>query len=272
MSRLVLRRCLGTALAGALLLLTGCGAGQTGTPGTAPIPSSTLPTLPAPVPLNEFCGSTTPHGLVPRTFSVSDRVSLNSAWLGSGSTVAVLLHQTDGNGLCGFLFYADYLARRGLRVALLDLCDYGQSVCLDPSLAADPTAQVQAVVDAARSDGARRIVLVGASMGGSIALTAARSVQADAVVDLSGPAVFQYSDITDDASNITMPALFAFARTDPDDLAAVHAALPDMPTRHKAFLTFNAGHGYELLQDHSSGTYTPLAPRVAHFVATGHTS
>ena len=112
---------------------------------------------------------------------------INTGWLGSSGTSAGLLHQTDGYGLCGFLFYADYLAEHGVRVVAMDLCGYGQSLCVGRPLGNDPAGQVKVVTDAVRADGATRVVLVGASMGGSVSLTAAKAVEADAIVDLSGP-------------------------------------------------------------------------------------
>ena len=70
--------------------------------------------------------------------------------------------------MCGFLFYADFLAKRGIRILLVDLCDHGQSICLNDPIADDPGAQVKLAVDAARAEGAERVVLVGASLGGPL--------------------------------------------------------------------------------------------------------
>ena len=44
-----------------------------------------------------------------------------------------------------------------------------------------------------------------------------------------------------------MPALFAFSHVDQPDLNVVHRQLNAMPSKDKAFLTFDVGHGYELL-------------------------
>ena len=49
---------------------------------------------------------------------------------GSGDTVAVLLHQTDGNGLCGWLEHVPALiADPGVSVLAIDLCTYGAAEC-----------------------------------------------------------------------------------------------------------------------------------------------
>jgi pimeloyl-ACP methyl ester carboxylesterase len=193
-------------------------------------------------------------------------VSLNSAWLGSGKTTAVLLHEADGSGMCGFLFYADFLARHGIRVLLVDLCNHGQSNCLNDPIAEDPGAQVKLAVDAARADGAERVVLVGASLGGSVAVTAARPAKPDSIVVLSSSAKEEHSDIEADAPNVTMPALFAFSRADQADLGAVRNQLKNMPAKEKEFLIYDSGHGYTLLHDVSSEEPTALATRVAKWI------
>lgn len=251
-----------------VLVLAGCGTRASDQPGASLSSSSspTGPVGPTPIPVPEFCGGAVPGSVEQRQLTSADGATLNTAWLGSGKTVAVLLHQTDGNGLCGFLFYADYLSSRGIRVALVDLCGYGQSSCAGRSLATDPAGQVKQVTDAARADGAGRVVLVGASMGGSVAVTAARTTDPDAIVDLSGPADFEHSAIAGDSQGVTMPALFAFAHTDETDLTAVRRQLAVMPSKRKVFLTFGTGHGYELLRDLTSGDFTPLADRVARWV------
>ncbi|MEJ7742350.1 MAG: alpha/beta hydrolase [Nocardioidaceae bacterium] len=150
-------------------------------------------------------------------------------------------------------------------MAMVDLCNYGQSSCGD-RLTDDPAAQVKLVTDAARAEGSRRIALVGASMGGSLVLTVADATNPDAIVDLSGPAQFGSSDITADARHVSMPALFAFSDQDRADLTAVRHQLANMPTEQKLFLTYDSGHGYELLRSSGSGKFTSLATRVANWV------
>src|SRR4249919_2117039 len=46
--------------------------------------------------------------------------------LGRGRVVVVLLHQTDGNGLCGWLPFMPAAADAGLAVLAIDLCRYGE--------------------------------------------------------------------------------------------------------------------------------------------------
>ncbi|MBW8752403.1 MAG: alpha/beta fold hydrolase, partial [Propionibacteriales bacterium] len=111
--------------------------------------------------------------------------------IGAGRTVVVLVHQTDGGGFCGWLSFAARIAAVPGQVAVaVDLCGYGQAVCPQGSTAVGrQVEQVRLAIDeAVRRFHPRRVVLVGASMGGSLAvLTAARDHRLDAVVDLSGP-------------------------------------------------------------------------------------
>jgi hypothetical protein len=254
-----------TALAGCVP--AGSQSTPTGSPASTSSPLASGPESKAatPQPISTYCSVPVPDGIVQKQIRAGGGARLNTGWLGTGGTVAVLLHQTDGDGMCGFLFYGEYLAAHGVRVVLMDFCDYGQSDCGDapPQL----PAQVEAVTRAVRDQGAKRIVLVGASLGGSVAVAAAKRTRADAIVDLSGPADFGRLSITDNARSITMPALFAFSNSDRSDLDQVRQNLKHMPSRNKIFLSYPAGHGYELLHDQDTGELSPLADRVQRFVA-----
>jgi dienelactone hydrolase len=258
-------------VAGIVFGLVACGStGSQSTPTVVPASTSSQSTAASssggtpPEPISAYCSVEVPEGIRQQQIKAGKDVVLNTGWLGAGDTVAVLLHQTDGDGMCGFLFYAAYLAEHGVRVVLMDFCDYGQSDCGDAQT--ELTAQVQAVTDAVRDQGAKRVVLVGASLGGSVAVSAAKRTKADAIVDLSGPADFGKLSIADNARSITMPALFAFSDTDRSDLEEVRQNLKRMPAKTKIFLSYPAGHGYELLQDQNSGELNPLADRVQRFV------
>jgi hypothetical protein len=134
-------------------------AGITGLVGCLPAGSQSTPTRPAstssplasepeseaatPQPISTYCSVPVPDGIVQKQIRAGGGVRLNTGWLGTGGTVAVLLHQTDGDGMCGFLFYGTYLAKHGVHVVLMDFCDYGQSACGDapPQLPAQVEAE-----------------------------------------------------------------------------------------------------------------------------------
>lgn len=186
---------------------------------------------------------------------------LNVAFTGKGSTTVLLLHQTDGDGMCGFMDFAGVLADRGVRVMLADLCGYGDSECT--KLTGDTERQVGLLAERARrGGGVQRLVVVGASMGGSVAAHSAAAVDADAMVDLSGPVDYGDAKLRKDARTLTMPSLFAFSREDPDDLAAARRLVRQVPAEHVLLLERKWGHGYTML-----GKRSPVRAAVLDWVA-----
>ncbi|HSR22927.1 MAG TPA: alpha/beta fold hydrolase [Candidatus Eisenbacteria bacterium] len=196
--------------------------------------------------------------------------------VGRGTTYAVLLHQTNRPASCGWWPYANWLATtRGVHAVLFDLCNYGQAVCRDEGFAQDQVAQARLGVDWARAHGARRVVVVGASMGGAIALDAAVAAKADAVVDLSGPSEWPPLSAARTAPRLTMPTLIAIR---PGDLGTSYedlkAAFARIPAAHKKFVTAGNGHGWDLLNDYRNGTeivWLPMADEVADWIAGRYT-
>ncbi|MBM6402103.1 hypothetical protein [Phycicoccus sonneratiae] len=168
----------------AVLLLAGCAGGPSGaddaTPSRTPTP---LPTN-APATVAERCFVEGPGDL--EALTGADGSSLTSVGYGSGTDAVVLLHQTGAGGLCGWVPYARWLGEHGVLALAVDDCVHGASRCT-PAVTADTRAQVAVAVDAARTRGATRVAVVGASMGGARALGVGEAAGADAVVDLSGP-------------------------------------------------------------------------------------
>lgn len=181
---------------------------------------------------------------------------LPAAAIGAGRTVAVLLHQTDGDGACGWFPIAGMMASQHVRVIAFDLCGYGAAEC--PTKAPAPAQQVRAAVSWARSHGARRVTVVGASMGGSVALGTAGSVRPDAVVDLSGP--MEWDGVVGSARAahaLRIPLLAAASADDPDsDPAALRKAVLSSPGTHR-FVPAPYGHGIEMLTSYQNSKEVP---------------
>jgi dienelactone hydrolase len=190
--------------------------------------------------------------------------------LGRGKTIAVLLHQTDGDGLCGFWPYAVRLADHdGIHTVLVDLCGYGQSQCRQGKFYDDQLAQVALAVRWARSLGGTRIVLVGASMGGALALATTPSTHADAVVDLSGPPEWIGDQAAALAARVTVPTLVVSSPGDSStSFAGIRALFARIPAHTKKFMTGDGSHGWDLLGDYTTQptTWYPLADTVAHWI------
>jgi pimeloyl-ACP methyl ester carboxylesterase len=189
--------------------------------------------------------------------------------VGHGTTVAVFLHQIDGDGLCGWWPYAAWLTGRfGVRAVLIDLCGYGRAHC-PAAFADDQQRQVALAVAHARAAPTRRVVIVGASMGGALALASADAVHADAVVDLSGPTEWPHAASMPAARRLHVPCLIAASPNDLNiDYSALHTAYLAIPASRKAFVRGDGLHGWDLLGDTTKDppAWRPLATTVAHWI------
>jgi len=233
-----------------MALLAGCGAAQE--PKAAPppaLPSYVVPTIDAAkaTTLEQRCGAKVAGAL--RTLAAPGGGHLEAAELGDGRTWAVLLHQTDEIAMCGWAQYAGWLADQGVHVLLVDLCGWGLSECR-PAFKGDQVAQARLAVRFARAR-ADRVTLVGASMGGAVALAAAQRVGADAVVDLSGPASWEGVATVERAAGRTrIPMLIAAAMNDSGiEPERLRAAEGSSPSRIKRFVAAKSGHGWDLVAD-----------------------
>lgn len=177
------------------------------------------------------------------------------------STGAVLLPQIGASGLCGWLPYAAHLVGRGAAVLAVDPCGYGDSECdAGPAIGE----QVDLAVEHLRREtGVRRVVLLGASMGGSQTVRAvAQGADVDAWVDVSGPSAWEGESLLDVADSVRHPGLVVYAR---DDGRQEFLRARELAARTgAAFLGPPAGHGWELLLD-LRGRTTRVGERVLSF-------
>lgn len=173
--------------------------------------------------------------------------------LGRGRTVVVLLHQTDGGGACGWLPFMSAYANQRMTFMALDLCRYGQSACTKvrrgtfaPSDQTDVVAL--AVHHAREAIGAEHVVVMGASMGGSVALmSAARLPGIDGAVDLSGPAGWPGADVVRGGRALRVPVFIATAQEEGNaEVAAARTTAAQAPPG-STFQLSPRGHGYELV-------------------------
>jgi pimeloyl-ACP methyl ester carboxylesterase len=172
--------CLGLLVA---TLGGGCGGGSHPPRTRSPAPHATPQAAATPPPApSERCGPPDAPARAIR-FETADGVTLNGAIAGTGPVGAVLIHEFPGP-MCGWWPYAAYLSRHGVRALFFDLRCFGESECNGGR--GHATADVAAAVKALHKDGARSVALVGASMGGAIAVVAAAHLHPAALVDLSG--------------------------------------------------------------------------------------
>ena len=170
-STAVMRRRLGL-LAAVLVAVAGCG-GESHPAArnqASPTPTASAESAAPASAAGQECGESGVRAQ-PIRFRTSDGVRLSGAVVGSGPVGAVLIHEWPRD-YCGWLPYAGYLSRHGVRALAFDLRCFGRSACPDGGRGR-ATTDVAAAMAELRRQGARRVALVGASMGGTIAVVAA---------------------------------------------------------------------------------------------------
>lgn len=224
---------------------------------------------PKPLRLKERCVLRSDHARVVR-FQSSDRTRLLGVELGSGRNGIVLAHQADGD-LCQWMPFARVLRTSGYRVLAFDFRDYGSSQRFGRKTPGPRFRllhrDVLAAASTLRAHGAQRIVLIGASMGGTASLAAApnSSQPVSAVVALSAPRSFLGMDAEAAVRTLVSPLFVAAAKGDgpyAEDASAIYQAAA-APKKQVEILDAG-GHGVRLL---SGAAGRRLRPLILAFVA-----
>jgi pimeloyl-ACP methyl ester carboxylesterase len=160
------------------------------------------------------------------SFRAGDGTRLVGHRYGHGTTGVVLAHQSDGT-LCQWVPYAKRLAGLGYLVVVFDFRGSGDSQYRSYPANRRWGGDVAAAVKVARSAGATKVGLVGASLGGSAVISAAANVRprVAGVVSVSGSA--DLADALAAAKRLRVPSLFLAAKGDRDfapDVARFTAA------------------------------------------------
>lgn len=202
-------------------------------------------------PLGETCITKTErsHAVAFRT---SDGVTLKGALLGNGRTGIALGHEYRAD-LCSWMPFARVLVRAGYRVLNVDLRGWGSSGSGRGANAGRVDLDLAAAARLLRSRGAARIVLMGASMGGTGALVAGVTLRPApvAVVSLSGPAEFSSMNARAAVKRLRAPTLFVAGKYDPgfvDDARALYAA--SASTAKRLDIEQTGEHGTSLIDAH----------------------
>jgi dienelactone hydrolase len=260
-----------------LVLASACSSGSPAsappTPSTAASPSPS-PTLAHLEPLAERCG-------IPEApssemwFAARDGTQLDGAVLGSGPVGVVLGHQYPAE-LCGWWPFAVYLARHGMRVLLFDFRCQGESTCPADAHGSDVDDMLAAAAEL-RSRGAKRVFLMGASLGGTVAMMAGPRLSPPpaGVVSLSGEADLGYLaggstrlDALSSVPGLRAPFLQIMARGDPAVSVADARNLEQRAgSRDKRLIVLPApfGHGWNIVTE-ADGTPTSVGPTVLRWI------
>ena len=247
----VVRRWAGSLLGVALLAASGCADAGPGDPQ----PGSAVPQTAADPEqaVRDECRSAIPAAAEIRALTLegaTDGRIQAVAFPSGGTRAALVLLPQVGGGVCGWGRLAHEFAALGFPSIVVAPCAYGGSTCTDAG-DADPLNEVAPAVAAAREElGSDRVVLMGASMGGSLTvLAAAAGADVDAWVDVSGPPAWEETDLLPLAPSLPAGGLVVQARSDG---AAAYTKARLLAKRSGArFLDGGSGHGYELLGDHT---------------------
>ncbi len=185
------------------------------------------------------------------SFRTTDGFALRGVLLGRGS-VGVALGHEKGADLCNWLPFARVLAASGFRVLALDFRGHGSSQAVRADLKAFRLDRdFLAAAKLLRAHGARRTVLMGASMGGTGALVAAAAMQPQpaAIVVLSSPADFSTLDARAAVARVRSPTLYAVGKDDFCCTQDMHDLYGAAAARVKHLELLDSGaHGTELLK------------------------
>lgn len=224
-----------------LATLAGCGSrSHTLASGGAPTLATTCGTLPGGLSASTYFLETT------------DGVRIYAAAAGSGSRAVVLVHESGGAGLCGWLPTMRWLSGNEIRAVAINLRGYPPSGT--PSLAAyhHYAQDIQSAVDAAHTLGAKNVFVLGASLGGAATVAEAPKLKDVAgVISLSGELELPTSelDAIGAAPKITVPFLFVGSEADGYVLGSEARRLTrTVGSKDKQVHIFEGGyHGWDLL-------------------------
>ena len=213
------------------LLIAGVSCGGDGGDEAEPTTSTsgaTPPTAAAP------CGD---DGVQAITLTTEGGTELAAALVGEGDIGVVLGHQF-GSDFCSWVPFAKQLARRDMRVLAINFV----STSLDDDMVAGAHELL--------ARGAQRIILVGASMGGTAALVAAANTDVTGVAVLSAPREFSGLDAFGAVRQLEIPALFLASRQDGEFARDARRLYGATSSRDKEIvMTAGSQHGTELLRD-----------------------
>jgi dienelactone hydrolase len=214
---------------GLLFVVVGCG-GNGGEDAGPPATSTPETTTTAAAP----CGA---EGVRAVTLRTPEGTEVDAALVGKGETGVVLGHQFRSD-FCSWVPFAEELDRRQMAALAVNFA----SASLDDDMVAG--------ANELRRRGAKRIFLVGASMGGTAALVAAEKVDVAGVAAVSAPAEFSGLDALSAVRGLDARALFVAGRQDGEFARDARRLFRATSSRDKA-LVMTAGfeHGTDLLQD-----------------------
>jgi pimeloyl-ACP methyl ester carboxylesterase len=188
------------------------------------------------------------------SFRAADGVRLAGHRFGRGSTAVVFAHQSRGDA-CQWIPYARQLGNRGYLAIAFDFRGYGDSQRNAGYTNRRLPAEVIAAAKLSRALGAKKVVLVGASMGGTAVVVAAASARptVDGVIAVSAPSGFGYMHGVDAARKLRMPVLILAGDKDPGFADEAHTLFDATGSSDKRLEILDSPfHGVELVEHNAA--------------------
>ena len=256
-----------------LLITTACGSVRTSTPIPSQAPSPTVghltltpvesafaPTNPTAAPLDDILGT---HSV---TFSTSDGATVNGELYGSGKTAVIF--SVMGNCKPGWREFAQLTAAQGFMALTYQWHGCRESGAANEAELQKFVEDARAAINFVREEGAEKVILVGASLGGVASAKLASESQASGLVVLaSPPSILQWNfEIHPADLDTDIPKLFITAENDNTVSAEETRALYDMAAEPKEWQTYpGTAHGTDLFEGE---TATELEQRILGFLLT----
>ncbi|MDQ2716766.1 MAG: alpha/beta fold hydrolase [Chloroflexota bacterium] len=243
-----------------LLILVACNAGGPSHTASAPSPKTT------PTPTMGITPTPTIPDIPAREvhFLTSDHVRLAGLLYGHGTTAVICSHELHTTRVIWSASgIAQRLAARGYLVLAYDFRGNGDSQGqIDmATLAVD----VHAAMTFVRQQGATKIVLLGASMGGTATLKAAAHEQIAAVITLSAPQDFGVTVSETDLKAINAPKLFINSQGDDYAADTMHMYALASPPK-EIHLYPGSLHGVDIFDsEHGADLTQRLLTFIAHY-------
>ena len=176
-------------------------------------------------------------------FTASDGAALRGHLFGSGDRWVILSHMFPDDQTAWYSF-AGQLSARGYHVLTYDFRGYGESQGNKQINLIDR--DLTGAVAFVRRQHPRRVVLLGASMGGTASIIVASEEPVDGVIALSAPTAFRGLDASGVA--VGVPSLFISAEEDDDNQLSARAFFDQATGEDRSLdIVKGSSHGIHLL-------------------------